>query len=68
MEILDYINVRTLGSARLSLSELTRQIHWRFEITISRAAISTIRHHLHFHYQPARHIQVLDPEQVEDRI
>jgi ABC-type sulfate/molybdate transport systems ATPase subunit len=58
--------VRTLGSARLSLSELTREIHSRFEITISRAAISTIRHNLHFHYQPARHVLVLNPGQVED--
>jgi transposase len=48
-EILDYINVCTLGSVRLSLSELTREIHSRFKITISRAAISMIRHDLHFH-------------------
>jgi transposase len=67
-EILDYIDVHTLGSTRLSLSELTREIHSRFEITISRAAIGTIRHDLHFHYQVARHVQVLNPGQVEDRI
>jgi transposase len=35
-EILDYIDVRTPGSARLFLSELTRAIHSRSEITISR--------------------------------
>jgi hypothetical protein len=67
-KILDYIDVRTLGSARLSLSELTSEIHSRFKITITRVAISTIRHNLHFHYQPARHVQVLNPGQVEDRI
>jgi transposase len=43
-EILNYIDVRMLGSVRLSLSELTREIHSQFEITISRAAIRTIRH------------------------
>jgi transposase len=67
-EILDYTDARTLASARLSLSELLSEIHSRFEITISRAAISMIRHDLHFHYQPARHVRLLNPGRVEDRI
>jgi transposase len=67
-EILDFINVRTLQSAHLSLADLPSEVRSQFGTTISGSIVSAIRTNLGFHYQPARHLQDLRGHQIEARV
>jgi transposase len=66
-EILDFIDIRTLQEARLSLGELRAEIEQRFNTRFCNSTMRTIRSNLGFNYQPARHVQDLRDYQIEAR-
>jgi hypothetical protein len=64
-QILDLIDVRTLQSACLSLTDLLSEVQSRFGTSINDSTVRAIRNNLGFHSQAARHLQNFWDHEIE---
>jgi hypothetical protein len=67
-DILNFIDVRTLQSARPSTVDLSKEIGDTFQVSLSGDTINPLRHNLKFSCQLPRHVQALNPEHMAYRV